>query len=108
MTRLITPSTETRIETGVSILWHVLIGLALLLGGGAGVAYTLEHAHDGHTDHPMIYFFGSIALVGCLILPSIFDVFWPRVVKIYVQIFPNGLPLIGGRRASDPPAEPKP
>ena len=100
---LLRPSTEAEITNGLSLLWHVLVGLALLLGGAAGVAYTLEHAHEGHADHPMIYFFGGVAMVGALVLPSIFDVFWPRAVKIYVQIFPNGLPLIGGKRSSDPP-----
>lgn len=38
------------------------------------------------------------AIFGGLTLPSVFDAAKP----VFSYVFPNGLPIIGGRRASDP------
>lgn len=93
-----------RQSVAVAILsdaFHVIVGGVMLLAGILGAMYQIEHP-------PVVkwvfYPTCGFALLGALILPTIL----PIVKEIVVVIFPNGIPLIGGRRSSDPPAPPKP
>lgn len=83
----------------VSDIAHVIVGGVLMLAGILGAAYQIEHPP---VVKGIFYPTVGVAILGALILPSIF----PTVQKIIVFIVPY-LPLIGGKRAGDPPA-PKP
>lgn len=48
-------------------------------------------------------YFGAAILGLCI---PFWPIVFPVAQKISVFIFPNGLPIVGGRRASDPPAPP--
>lgn len=82
---------------------HVIVGGVMLVAGILGAMYQIEHPPVvKYVFYPTLGF----AVLGALILPTIL----PTVQKIVVIFFPNGIPLLGGRRSSDPqpPAPPKP
>lgn len=54
--------------------------------------------HVGHVSFAV-----GLIVAGAIALAPTFG---EQITKIYIQVFPNGLPLFGGRRASDPPASP--
>lgn len=85
------------IATGGRIVAQTFIGILFIAGGGYIAYRALQH--EPH-DTKVLYLGAASALFGALIFPSIF----PMFQRIYVVVFPNGLPLIGGKRASDPPA----
>ena len=88
--------TEIRIAEGIAgIASKIVAGLIFMVGGG-----WLAHYSLGKEDHTMVYVGIGVAVFGAMLLPSIFD----TAQKIYITFFPNGLPIIGGRRAGDPPA----
>ncbi len=89
------PSTEQRIESGVRTLLSVIVGLVLFVAGLAGAAWQVFHGKD---DHLILFVCVGVAILGALILPGIFTVVKP----VLIFIFPNGIPLIGGRRSGDP------
>lgn len=95
----------TRVLAAITEAGHAiaqaLVGAAFI-GGGGYVAYTaLEH--EPH-DTKILWTGIGVALFGALIFPSIY----PMAQRIVVLIFPNGIPLLGGRRKSDPPEPPAP
>lgn len=93
------PSLATKIESAGVTLLQLVVGLVFLAGGIvlAGYAFT----HEQHT----VGFVGiGVAVFGALVLPGLFTVVKP----ILIFVFPNGIPIIGGKRATDPPADPKP
>ena len=92
------PSTETRIESNVLRLINLIVGTVLLVGGSLGARAVLERGDPGHADHPLIYLFSGIALLGALMLPGIFGAIQPVLVFIIPYI-----PMLGGRRKEDPP-----
>lgn len=97
------------VDTAAKAIVLIIVGLTFMVIGFGGAIYLAEAAVKTKTPIPRFaYFAGSLGLLGALMLPSVFDVLFPRVQKIYVLFFPNGLPLIGGRRATDPqpPAPP--
>lgn len=77
----------------------LIIGLALLLGGGFFL-YLEMQSPPTHNAH--VFTFAGIALLGALIIrpDPIF-----AVVKQVVVIVTPFIPVIGGRRAGDPPAK---
>jgi Na+/pantothenate symporter len=79
---------------------HIVIGLLLMGFGGWVVVYQLQH--PPHSDK-IIIGGGVIVVLGALFMPTIFPLFRQIVVFIVPYV-----PLIGGKRAGDPPAEPKP
>lgn len=90
--------TEIRIATVIGGLISQLVVGALGIGGGAWmIRWALAHE-----QHNYVYVGIGISMFGALCLPSIF----PIAQKIYITVFPNGLPMLGGRRASDPPIPP--
>lgn len=92
------PSTAAKIQTAGATLVHVVVGLLLMAGGGWVVAYQLQH--PPHSDKIIILGAG-VCVLGALLMPTIFPVF----KQIVVLVFPNGIPVIGGKRASDPPKD---
>lgn len=89
------PSTAAKIEHAGVTLLQLLVGFLFLAGGVALAGYAFTH--EQHT----VGFVGiGAAVFGALILPGLFTVVKP----ILVFVFPNGIPLIGGKRAGDPPA----
>ncbi len=91
------PSLATHIESaGVTVL-QLLVGFVFLVGGVilAGFGFT-------HEQHIVGYVGIGAAVFRALILPGLFTVIKP----IVVLVFPNGIPLIGGQRKTDPPAPP--
>lgn len=98
----IRPSKVQAVMTAVvQPIVQIIVGLVFLAGGIIVTARALNH--EPH-DKWLVKLGFAAAIGGALMLPGIFTVVKP----IYVMIFPNGLPLIGGKRAGDPPAEPKP
>jgi hypothetical protein len=92
------PSTKADIVAASATLVHIVVGLLLMAGGGWVVAYQLQH--PPHSDK-IIIGGGCIVVLGALLMPTIFPVF----KQIVVLVFPNGIPVIGGKRASDPPKD---
>lgn len=78
-----------------------LIGFALFLGGGYFLYLEMSSppAHNAH-----VFTFAGIALFGALIIRP--DPIFAVVKQVFVIVGPY-IPVIGGRRAGDPPATPK-
>lgn len=93
------PSTTAKIATVGATIMHIIVGLALMGLGVFVVVYQLMH--PPHSDK-IILGGAALAILGALLMPTIFPVF----KQIVVLVFPNGIPLLGGRRAGDPPAPP--
>lgn len=81
-------------------LLHVVVGLFFMGGGAWMVYYAINHPP---LNKVLLYGGGGTTLFGALILPTIL----PVVKQIVVFIVPY-IPLIGGKRAGDPPAPPAP
>lgn len=83
-------------------LVNVLVGLALFAFGWffLWMEQRTPPVHSGH-----VYLFAGIAILGALVIrpDPIF-----AVIKQAVIIVGPYIPIIGGRRAGDPPADPKP
>ena len=75
-----------------------LIGLALFLGGGYFL-YLEMIAPPAHNAH--VFTFAGIAVLGALIIRP--DPIFAVVKQVFVIVGPY-IPVIGGRRAGDPPA----
>jgi hypothetical protein len=97
MTPLRPSKVQTAMEVVVQPIVQILVGLVFLAGG---IIITAQALRTEPHDKWLVTFGFSAAIGGALILPGIFTVVKP----ILVFVFPNGIPLIGGRRASDPPA----
>lgn len=94
----IRPSRVVRVAEAVgATALQLVVGLIFLAGGFALAAYGFTH--ELHTAG---YVGVGSAVFGALVLPGFFAIVKP----IVVFIFPNGIPLIGGRRAGDPPTPP--
>lgn len=94
------PSTgSTPIERKARPIFQVVVGLFFMTGGFFVARAGLQG--EPHNDK-LLYLGIGLAVFGALVFPGIFSVVQP----IYVMIFPNGIPLLGGKRASDPPAPP--
>lgn len=93
--------TAEKLERAAGLVVVVLVGLAFLAVGLSGAVYEIQHPP---IERPIVYVCVAMAIFGALLLPSVFTVAFPRVKQIFVLIFPNGLPLVGGRRRDDPPA----
>jgi hypothetical protein len=91
-------STEIKIATAVGGLISQFIVGALFIAGGAWLTRWALLAEQ----HRYVYVGIGVAIFGALCLPSIF----PIARNIYITIFPNGLPMLGGKRAGDPPVPP--
>jgi hypothetical protein len=89
----------TAIAAAGQAIAQAFVGL-VFMGGGGYVAFTALQS-EPH-DNKVLYAGLGAALFGALVFPSIF----PIAQKIYVFVFPNGLPLLGGKRSGDPPAPP--
>ncbi len=101
-----TPSGIFRaIDAGTKTVLLIFVGLAMMVGGGFGTAYVLEHPP---ITKPLIYLFVGVALFGALLLPGILGpaVIVAKSVTVIVQQLPVVGSMFGGKRASDPPAKP--
>lgn len=93
-------STGDKIERAAGMVIVVIVGSAFLAAGLFGFIYEIRHQRvDKWIIGPSV----GLAILGALMLPSVFAISFPRVKQIFVLVFPNGLPIIGGRRAGDPP-----
>lgn len=93
-------STEIKVFTAkVGLIVRILAGF-LFMGGGAKMTYWALLAEK----HEYVWAGIGIAVFGAWILPTLDD----QIKSIYITIFPNGIPLLGGRRSTDPqpPAPP--
>lgn len=90
-----------KFERAAGLVIVVLVGLAFLVVGLSGAIYEIQHPP---IERPIVYVCVGMAVFGALLLPSVFTAAFPRVKQIFVLIFPNGLPIVGGRRRDDPPA----
>lgn len=87
---------------------HVLVGAVFMAGGIWLIAYAIQHPTsvvvNGVTTQSfnklLLYGGGGATLFGALLMPTIL----PLVKQIIVVIVPY-IPMLGGRRATDPPAE---
>ena len=94
--------TGEKIERAAGMVIAIVVGSAFLAVGLFGFIYQIEHPPvQKWVIGPCV----GMAVLGALLLPSVFAIAFPRVKQIFILIFPNGVPLIGGRRASDPPTE---
>jgi hypothetical protein len=96
------PSTEARIERAGAAFIRGIVGIALMVVGFSLDYLEYREPPPTHTTHLLLW--TGLAVLGILLLPTIFDALFPRVQKVFILIFPNGLPLPGGRRQGDPPA----
>ncbi len=80
-------------------LVHVVVGLFFMAIGGWMVVYTIQHPP---ITKMLMYGGAGAALFGALIMPTIF----PLIKEIFVFVVPY-IPVLGGRRAADPPAPPR-
>lgn len=97
--------TADRVRRDLSLAIGVLVGLVFMAGGVYGEYVVLS---TKPIDHLLVWTFLAVTVLGALMLPSIFAMLWPRVQQILIFVFPNGIPVIGGKRAGDPPALPAP
>ena len=87
-------------EAKIGLITKLIAGFAFIAGGAKVVQYSLHKE-----DHYLVWVGIGIAVFGAWLLPSLGD----QISKIYITIFPNGLPILGGRRATDPqPPAPTP
>lgn len=92
------PSAIIRIvEESLGAIVKTVFGLAIALGG----VYLVKHGLD-HEDHKLVWVGIGVGFGGALIVPSIFG----AVKPVIIFLFPNGIPLPGGRRLGDPPVPP--
>lgn len=56
--------------------------------------------HIGHVSFAV-----GLMVAGAIALAPTFG---EQITKIYIQVFPNGIPLVGGLRGTDPPKPPSP
>lgn len=92
------PTVTLRIvETVVGTIRALVVGAALIIPGAFWLKNEIE-SKSGHNAHVYMAV-GLMVLGGIAINPPFGD----KLTAIFVQVFPNGLPLIGGRRATDPP-----
>ena len=91
-----------KIERLAGMLIVVLVGVTFLAVGLFGFIFEIQHQR---VDKWIIGPSFALAILGALMLPSVFAISFPRVKQIFVLVFPNGLPIIGGRRSSDPPKD---
>lgn len=94
------PSQAVRIAEKVgSTVSRIFVGLIALAGGVVLCVFGF-----GHEQHILGYVGIGVGFFGANMLPGVFDAAKP----IYIMIFPNGIPLIGGRRSNDPPPPAQP
>lgn len=103
-------STGTKVkvtESIVSAIRGLIVGIMLFVPGFLWFWSELQDArgpaaevHIGHISMAA----GLMILAGISINPPWGD----KITAIYIKVFPNGIPMLGGRRATDPqPTEPE-
>lgn len=97
------------IEVLTGLITQVVAGFMFIVGGGLLVRYSLQmatKAHEmGQEESYLLTWVGvGVSVLGACFLPSIFGI----VNKVYIMVFPNGLPIpwVNGRRAGDPQIPP--
>ncbi len=83
----------------ITNLGHIILGVLLLL---VGVSMDIYEIQQKAPVKLFIYVGTGLAIFGALLIPTIL----PLAKQIVVVFFPNGLPLPGGKRIGDPPANP--
>lgn len=88
-------------ESAASNLVSLLIGAALFLPGLYWFYTEVSDKTPGATIHMghMGVAVGMMVLGALVVRP---DQITGGITKVFVVVFPNGLPLLGGRRSSDP------
>jgi hypothetical protein len=100
--RRVTPSPTVEIraaEAKAGLISRIVGGIFFMLAGAGTFAFGIKM-----DSHPLMIGGATAAVFGAMLLPSVFD----SVKPIVVFFFPNGIPFLGGRRATDPPAPPVP
>jgi hypothetical protein len=108
---------ETRASLAIRVLESVgtslkalVVGASLFLPGLYWFVEELRSSQGCGTKLHIAHISFAVAMMvagGIAIQPP----FGKQLTSIVVTLFPNGIPLVGGRRASDPsspPEEPKP
>lgn len=85
------------VSVWVQIL-NAVIGLILLAFGGYFLYQEMQHPPT-HTAH--VFLFAGIAILGALVIRP--DPLFAVIRQVFVLAGPY-IPVIGGRRAGDPPA----
>ncbi len=86
------------INTVVEDIVRILCGLVAMAGGGWAVGYEAKHP----PAVTLILIAGLVAFaIGFCLMPGVFQ----QVQKIVIFVVPY-IPLVGGRRAGDPPKAP--
>lgn len=79
-------------------LIHFIVGLLFMAGGGFVCHYALHQ--EPHSDK-LLYVGIGVAVFGAWIMPTIST----SIYKLFVIVAPF-IPVVGGRRQGDPPAQP--
>lgn len=87
------------VEKAMAPVFQILIGAFFMVGGFLLVRTSLQS--EPHNSKLFYWGFAS-AIGGALTVPGIFTAIKP----VYILIFPNGLPWIGGKRSTDLPLPP--
>lgn len=90
--------TEVKVVTAITGSISQLVTGLIFIAGGAWLTWHSLNIEN----HTMVYVGIGVAVFGAMLMPSIF----PVAKSIYITFFPNGLPILGGRRAGDPPIPP--
>lgn len=112
------PSTEIKvIEAKAGLYSRIIFGVfCILTGVGAalwGIWIDHKHTAAGLPEQEAFWTLSHILMIGGMVwaifggmlLPSVFDATKP----VLTFIFPNGMPIFGGRRQTDPqPTPPSP
>jgi hypothetical protein len=106
MTPLVSDTTEIKIErVGLSLV-QMVVGLILMAAGIAWGYADFRAAFNAkeqlHTTHMAL----CVGLVVFGALAGFTRFTAPVVDKLWIYVGQTNLPLIGGRRSSDPPAPP--
>lgn len=110
-----TPSTEIKVvEVKAGLYSRIFFGIFCILSGAAifiwGIVLDLRHENLNLPKDITFWTMSHILMVGGalwavfggMMLPSVFDAAKP----VLTFAFPNGLPLLGGRRNYDVPKDP--
>lgn len=88
-----------KINLYAGLIFQIIVGIVFLTGGVIITARAVNH--EPH-DTKLLWTGLGCAVGGAFVLPGLFTVIRP----IFIMVFPNGLPLLGGRRNTDPPLPP--
>lgn len=91
------------VESVSGSLTRLIVGAGLFTPGIIGYLHEMNHGYacdEAMHKGDISVFVGLMLAAALVVVPS----FGKSLTNVFTVVFPNGLPILGGRRASDPPA----